>query len=213
MVVDDHDLARAGLVSVLDGLESVRVVGEATSARAAIDAVRVLEPDLVLMDIGMPGQDGLEAALAITTECPSTRVVMVSFWDTPNYLLAAYQAGAVGYISKGASRAEMVAEIERALSDRPRASSDFVRRLLDREAHGASSAARRNVEALSPRLREILSLLAAGLTNRDIADRLGVKLGTVKKQVEIILDRLGVDNRTKAAMIWAVTGLDRPDAD
>ena len=211
LIVDDHDLARAGLLSLLDGLPSVEVVGQAATPQEALAAVGQLRPHLVLMDVRMPGRDGLTAARAVTTAYPATRVMMVSFWETPQYILEAYQAGAVGYISKGAPRAEIIAEIERVLLDRPFAASELARRVLDSQAIGSPSTARAGVDGLTPRLRQVLALLADGLTNHEIAGRLGSKSSTVKKQVETILRRLDVDNRTQAATIWIASGAERPD--
>ena len=209
-MVDDHDLARAGLISVLDSVAGVEVVGQASNAEDALGAVERLRPDLILMDIRMPGKDGLAAARAITSRFYGTRVMMISFWETPQYLLEAYQAGAIGYISKGASRAEIVAEIERVLRGESLVGSELARRVFEQQAIGTAATATARVEGLSPRLRQILALVATGLTNPKIAERLGSSPKTVKTQVEDILRRLGVNNRTQAATIWVVAGLPQP---
>jgi DNA-binding NarL/FixJ family response regulator len=211
LIVDDHELARDGLVRVLGGLPWVEIVGEADGGDAALAMVRALRPDLVLMDLSMPGRDGLETTRSIVAEFPETRVVFVSFWESPLYLLQAYQAGAVGYVSKGAPRTELVGEVERVLRGESLVGSDLARRMLDLQAIGPAATVIGSVEELTPRTREVLGLLALGLTNREIAARLGTQPGTVRKQVETIFRTLGVDNRTKAATIWIVAGLPRPN--
>jgi DNA-binding NarL/FixJ family response regulator len=211
LIVDDHELARDGLISVLGGLPWVEIVGEAGGADEALDMVRDTRPDLVLMDLRMPGRDGLEATRAIRADFPHIRVLIVSFWESPLYLLQAYQAGAAGYVSKGAPRAEIVAEVERVLNGQSLAGSELARRMFDLQAIGPAATAVDAVARLTPRTREVLGLLALGLTNGEIAARLGTKTGTVRKQVEAIFRTLGVDNRTKAATIWIVAGLPRPD--
>src|SRR3954453_915353 len=105
VVVDDHDVARLGLVAIVESIPGVRVVAEAHDAPSAIAAVRLHKPDLVLMDVRMPDTEGLPAPRQICTIWPGTRVVMVSYWDVPEYVIEAFQAGARGYISKGAPRA------------------------------------------------------------------------------------------------------------
>src|SRR3954470_4325010 len=120
VVVDDHDVARLGLVAILGSIPGFSVVAEASSAPGAIEAVREHEPDLVLMDVRMPDTEGLEATRQICALWPGTRVVMVSYWDVPEYVIQAFQAGARGYISKGAPRAVIVDEIDRVLRGEPR---------------------------------------------------------------------------------------------
>lgn len=207
LVVDDHDVARLGLVAILQSIPGVRVVAEASDGPGAVSAVQAHDPDLVLMDVRMPDTEGLEAARQIRALRPATRVVMVSYWDVPEYRIEALAAGATGYISKGAPRAEIADEIDRVLRDqpqvpaRPRATSPAL------TAPGRSSAdAAAVVDRLAPRQREVLALIGLGLRNREIGERLGISTRTVQKTVERILKYLGVPNRTQAAMIWMVSG-------
>ena len=206
VVVDDHDVARIGLVAILDSIPGVRVVAEAADAYGAIDAVRVHRPDLVLMDVRMPDTEGLAATRQICTAWPSTRVVMVSYWDVPEYAVAAFQAGATGYISKGAPRDAIVDEIDRVLRGAPprlsRADQPGSVGPAGRTADDAYAA----VEHLTPRQREVLALSAVGLTNREIGQRLGINWRTVQKLMEHVYRQLEVPNRTHAAMIWWLSG-------
>jgi DNA-binding NarL/FixJ family response regulator len=202
IVVDDHDVARLGLVAILESIPGVRVVGEASDAAGAIDAVRRHLPDLVLMDVRMPDTEGLAAARHIRASWPNTRVVMVSYWDVPEYVTEAFQAGATGYISKGAPRAEIASEIDRVLRGGPPHLARFAQHGMS-EATGRSSAeAFAAVSRLTPRQREVLALTAVGLTNREIGDRLGINWRTVQKTMENVFRQLGVENRTQAAMLW-----------
>jgi DNA-binding NarL/FixJ family response regulator len=208
VVVDDHDIARLGLVAILESIPGVRVVAEACDAMGAIEAVRTHRPDLVLMDVRMPDTEGLAAARQICTGWPSTRVVMVSYWDVPEYRIEALRAGATGYISKGAPREEIVDEVDRVLRGEARQMS-----LVNRE-RGTSAAGRSSgdafaaVDRLTPRQREVLALTAAGLSNREIGERLGIAWRTVQKTMERVFRQLGVPNRTQAAMIWVLAGWD-----
>jgi DNA-binding NarL/FixJ family response regulator len=212
LIVDDHELTRHGLTSVLGGLPTVEVVGEADAGGdTALAIARDVRPDLVLMDVRMPGRDGLETTRALRAEFPNVRVLIVSFWESPLYLLQAYQAGASGYVSKGAPRAAIVAEVERVLNGESMVGSELARRMFDVQAIGPAAEAIDALAQLTPRTRQVLELMALGLTNGEIAARLGTKTGTVRKQVETIFRTLGVDNRTKAATIWIVAGLPGSD--
>jgi DNA-binding NarL/FixJ family response regulator len=208
VVVDDHDIARLGLVAILESIPGVRVVAEASDAMGAIEAVRMHRPDLVLMDVRMPDTEGLAAARQIRAGWPSTRVVMVSYWDVPEYRIEALRAGATGYISKGAPREEIVDEVDRVLRGEPRQMSLVSREYATSTAGRSSGDAFAAVDRLTPRQREVLALTAAGLSNREIGDRLGIAWRTVQKTMERVFRHLGVPNRTQAAMIWVLAGWD-----
>ncbi|MGE3270376.1 MAG: response regulator [Chloroflexota bacterium] len=209
VIVDDHDVSRLGLVAILESIPGVCVVAEASDGPGALHAVREFDADLVLMDVRMPDTEGLEAARQIRTLHPSARVVMVSYWDVPEYRAEAMAAGATGYISKGASRGEFAVEIGRVLRDEPPAAAANVPVVAAPVAalSGQSSAdASAAVDRLAPRQREVLALIALGLRNREIGERLGISTRTVQKTVERILRYLNVPNRTHAAMIWILSG-------
>lgn len=206
IVVDDHDIARLGLVAILKSIPGVQVVAEASDANGAINAVRSFKPDLVLMDVRMPDTEGLAATRLIRAAWPATRVVMVSYWNVPEYVVAAFQAGATGYISKGAPRAEIVDEIDRVLRDEPPRMSQLAQNGMS-DAIGRSAAdAFAAVDRLTPRQREVLALTAVGLTNREIGERLGINWRTVQTQMQHVFRQLDVPNRTQAAMIWVLSG-------
>jgi DNA-binding NarL/FixJ family response regulator len=206
VVVDDHDIARLGLVAILESIPGVSVVAEASDATGAIEAVRAYQPDLVLMDVRMPDTEGLEAARLICAGWPSTRVVMVSYWDVPEYMVEALRVGATGYISKGAPRAEIVDEVDRVLRGEPRRMTLVDSRSVAPAVGPSSTDAFQAVDRLTPRQREVLALTAAGLSNREAGERLGITWRTVQKTMERVFRQLGVENRTQAAMIWVLAG-------
>jgi DNA-binding NarL/FixJ family response regulator len=210
VVVDDHDVARLGLIAILNGVSDLCVVAEARDASSAIAATRAHAPDLVLLDVRMPDTEGLAAARQIRAICPSTRIVMVSAWDVPEYVIAAYQAGATGYIYKGAPRQEIVAEIHRVLQGEQRGPATTMPRIPREPERGVTPAARARVERLTPRQREVLGLIASGLSSKMIAQRLGIEVGTVRKLTEQVYRQLGVSNRTQAAMHWVIAAPQAP---
>jgi DNA-binding NarL/FixJ family response regulator len=206
VVVDDHDVARLGLVAILESIPGVRVVAEAHDAAGALDAVRLHRPALVLMDVRMPDTEGLAAARQICANWPGTRVVMVSYWNVPEYIAEAFRAGATGYISKGAHRQQIADEIDRVLRGDPPSMSLLHQPGLADETGWNARDAFAAVERLTRRQREILALSAVGLTNREIGSRLGITWRTVQKTMERVFRQLGVPNRTQAAMIWTLSG-------
>jgi DNA-binding NarL/FixJ family response regulator len=205
VIVDDHDLARAGLASLLSTDSRLRIVGEATNGREAVALCRHLRPDLVLMDVRMPDLDGLAATRAIKQDCPETSVVIVTMHENADYLVEALRAGAAGYVLKGATKQELVSTVSRVLSGEPVISSELTIQVLRRlvRADQVASAAVR----LTAREYDVLRLVVQGQTNGEIAQDLRISRSTAKAHVEHILDKLGVSDRTQAAVRAVELGL------
>lgn len=207
MIADDHDLARAGLRGLLEGEHGLQVVGEAADGREAVALCQRLQPDVVLMDLRMPGLDGLAATRAIKEQSPATSIVVVTMHENPDYLLGALKAGASGYVLKGASKREIVTAIRQVLRGGSPLAPDLAGQLLGRLATQAVGRARLPAERLTTREQEVLRLLARGQTNRDIARELAVSVSTIKAHVEHIIAKLGVSDRTEAAVRAVELGL------
>jgi DNA-binding NarL/FixJ family response regulator len=205
VIVDDHDLARAGLASVLSTDPRLRIVGEATTGREAVALCHHLRPDLVLMDVRMPDLDGLAATRAIKQDCPETSVVIVTMHENADYMVEALRAGAAGYVLKGATKQELVSTVSRALAGEPVISSELMVQLLRRleRADQVASAA----VHLTAREYDVLRLVVQGHTNGQIAHDLRISRSTAKAHVEHILDKLGVSDRTQAAVRALELGL------
>jgi DNA-binding NarL/FixJ family response regulator len=188
------------------------VVAEAASGTEAIRLCQRWRPDLVLMDVRMPGMTGLQATRAIRQEYPNTRVLVVTMHEDTDYLVEAIDAGAAGYVLKDATRLELLGAIRRVVRSDGTGSADLPARLA--RQLGRQRAAERvlPVVRLTPREHEVLQLLAGGCSNGEIAERLIIGRGTVKGYVEIIIRKLCVADRTQAAVKALQLGLVRPAA-
>ena len=219
VIADDHGLVREGLRAVLEGEPDIEVVGEAEDGTEALEVCRRVHPDLILMDVRMPEVDGLEATRRIKEEMPTTSVVMVTMHENPDYLLEAIRAGAAGYILKDASAERLVEAVRRTLDGESPLNQELAMRLLMRmaseseagtEAHEAIERKGPLPEGITPREAEVLQHLAQGRTNPQIAENLEVSRGTVKIHVQNIIAKLGVSDRTQAAVRAIELGLFDP---
>ena len=221
VIADDHDLVRAGLRSLFAGEQGLEIVGEAADGHRAVELCRRLEPDLLLIDVRMPGLDGLAATRAVKDAHPETGVIIVTMHESADYLVEAARAGVAGYILKGATRRDFVAAVRQVLRGEPmlppELAPQLVRRLAAEDGQAAGPApsappspAGSSLDRLTPREREVLRLIARGQTNQEIARRLTVSLSTVKTHVEHIIAKLGASDRTQAAVLAAALGLLTP---
>jgi DNA-binding NarL/FixJ family response regulator len=205
VVADDHDLARAGLRSLISAERGLEVVGEASNGREALDLCRRVRPDLVLMDVRMPDMNGLAVTRAIKHESPSTSVILFTMYENADYLVEALQAGASGYLLKGASRVEILNTVHQVLAGDSVLRPDLVLQLLRRMSGSAVEAV--VASQLTRREHDVLRLIVLGQTNREIAGTLNLTVSTVKTHVEHVIGKLEVSDRTQAAVRAIELGL------
>lgn len=209
LIVDDHELARAGLAAVLMREPGVEVVGEADDGAAALDFVARHPVDLVMMDLQMPVMDGIEATRRIKALHPAVRIIIVTVQAKPDALMEALRAGVAGYLLKDASRREIIGAVRQVLRGEAFLNPDLVLQTLRRLAHATPGDETAPIEPLTPREQQVLRLLMQGKTNREIARELVISPGTVKVHVEHIIAKLGVSDRTQAAVRALELGLVR----
>jgi DNA-binding NarL/FixJ family response regulator len=212
LVVDDHDLFRTGLAALLAQEPDLEVVAQASSGRSAVRLARELRPDVVLMDLRMPGIDGLRATTQILERDPATSVIVLSVVSDEDGVRAALEAGARGFIAKETPFASLVSAV-RAAADgiawlSPRAAEVVLGRLRRGRVEAVSD--RRLEHELSARELDVLPLIARGMGNSEIADALGISPRTVKNHVSSILAKLRLPSRVDAAVYAVRSGLDRP---
>jgi DNA-binding NarL/FixJ family response regulator len=207
LVADDHSLFRDGLVSLLEAA-GFDVVAQAGGGAAAVEAALRFRPDAILLDIAMPGVNGLEALRQIRAQWPEAQVVMLTASDDDADLFAAVEAGARGYVLKSLRSDEFVDM----LAGLARGEAAMTRQTTARLLAGYAQWSRPSVDTLTPREKELLDLLARGLPNRDIARALSLSENTVKYHVKHILHKLDVHNRTEAAAQALRVRLQRPGA-
>jgi DNA-binding NarL/FixJ family response regulator len=201
VIADDHPMVRAGLRSML-AASRVNVVGEASDGQGALDMAQKLQPLIVLMDIRMPGMDGIQALEAIRAAKLATKVIMVTTYRSTSYLLRSLSAGAAGFVLKDISREELLAAIYSVADGTSLVDSQFLQDVLRslEESEGAKETSPKLVEPLTAREMDILKLIVEGLTNQAIGDVLGLSAGTVKGYAQTVMHKLGTVDRTQAAV-------------
>jgi len=212
LVVDDQELVRSGFCVILDVAEDITVVGEAANGEAALLAAAAYHPDVVLMDIRMPGMDGLEATRLLTRGSPdqtAPKVVMLTTFDLDEYVYEALRAGASGFLLKDSPRADLLAAVRAAAAGNALLAPTVTRRLIEafarRPPEAAPSPAR--LGSLTAREREVLMLLARGRSNTEVAAALFVSEATVKTHVGNLLAKLGLRDRVQAVILAYETGI------
>lgn len=212
VLADDEAMIRAGVRAILAVDNGIEVVGEAEDGHQAIERVRELRPDVVLLDIRMPRLDGLAAAAEIRRLVPDTAVVMLTTFSEDAYIARALGDGASGFLLKAGDPRELIAGVRAVAEGAAYLSPKVAHRVLTELSGGLmarGAAAREQVAQLTEREREVLAFLGGGLSNAEIARRLHVVEGTVKAYVSAILNRLGVRNRVQAAILAYEAGLVR----
>ncbi|MDU0349387.1 response regulator transcription factor [Actinomyces sp. MRS3W] len=213
VLADDQALMRMGFRMVLDAEDDIQIVGEASDGATALAQARALHPDVILMDVRMPGMNGIDATAAISEQCPDTKILILTTFDLDEYAFAGLRAGASGFLLKDTRPAELAEAIRTVAGGEAVVSPRITRRMLEMfashlPADGSAPAQEdERIASLTPREREILLLMAQGLSNSEIADRLVVSATTVKTHVGNVLTKLDVRDRVQAVVVAYETGL------
>jgi len=206
-VVDDQTLIREGLAALLALVPDLQVVGQAADGASALELVAAKSPDVILMDVQMPGMNGVAATREIRRRFPNTRVIVLTTFDNDEYVFQSLQAGASGYLLKNADSDHLAAAIRSVHSGKSILDSAVTQKVIHR-AVNAAAADPILIEKLTARERDVLRLIAQGASNAEIAERLSLSEGTVKNHISHILDKLGARDRAHAvrlAVEWGLT--------
>ena len=212
LVADDQPLVRSGFRMVLEDRSDLELVGEAGDGAEAVSLARQVDPDVILMDVRMPGVDGVEATRRLIAAGTRARVLVLTTFDLDEYVYAAIRAGASGFLLKDVEPAELVDAIRVVAAGNSLFGPAAMERLVARFAQEPDPAATRNLDALTDREQEILRLMASGLSNAELAEQLHLSETTVKTHVSAVLRKLRVRDRVQAVIAAYEAGLIRPGA-
>ncbi|HEX6131991.1 MAG TPA: response regulator transcription factor [Actinomycetota bacterium] len=208
IIVDDHPVTREGLRSALQlADDEVLVVGEAATGEEAVERARELEPDVVFMDVRMPGMDGIEATRRIREAAPNTKVILITIDESRGAVAEAIQAGVSGYLLKDASPDALVDAARNAVEGNAVIHPQLTKTFIEEARVGEGGGGEQRTPALSKREREILQKVADGSTTRQVASDLGISPHTVKTHLERIFEKLGANDRAQAVAIAIRTGI------
>jgi DNA-binding NarL/FixJ family response regulator len=212
LVADDDDLVRAGLLEVLSNDPTIEIVGQAATGREAVERARRLAPDVVLMDVRMPDLDGITATRELTRAASRARVLILTTFEQDDYVFGALRAGASGFLLKRARPEELIAGVHTIAAGDSLLSPSVARRVIDRMAQQPTPelADQAKLDELTPREREVLELIARGLSNREIATELVVEEATIRSHVRRILMKLELRDRVQIVIFAYETGINRP---
>ena len=203
LVVDDHTLVRQGIVRLLSSDKQIEVVGEAANGFEALERTKELKPDVVLMDLYMPGLDGVSVTRLIKREMPNIQVVLITASPEEADIVEAVQAGARGYIPKTTDGVTLIKQLKQAVSGGVALSEDMTSKLvmaLSHKTNGTTSNGNSSFALLTQREKETLALISQGKTNKEIADALVVSVNTVRAHVRSLMQKMNLDNRTQLAI-------------
>jgi DNA-binding NarL/FixJ family response regulator len=214
LIADDDDLMRAGLVELLTADPDIEIVGQASTGREAVERARRLAPDVVLMDVRMPDLDGIEATRELSQASPGARVLILTTFEQDDYVFGALRAGASGFLLKRARPEELIAAVHTIAAGDSLLSPSVTRRVIDRMAQQPTPELgdQATLDELTPREREVLGLIARGLSNGEIAAALFVQESTIRTHVKRLLMKLDLRDRVQAVIFAYETGVNRPAA-
>jgi DNA-binding NarL/FixJ family response regulator len=214
LIADDEDLMRAGLAELLTADPEIEIVGEAATGRDAVRQAQRLQPDVVLMDVRMPDLDGIEATRELARSAPGVRVLILTTFEQDDYVFGALRAGASGFLLKRTRPEQLIAAVHTIAAGDSLLSPSVTRRVITRMAQQPTPelADQAKLGELTPRERQVLQLIARGLSNREIAAALTVEESTARTHVKRVLMKLDLRDRVQAVIFAYETGMNRPAA-